>query len=55
MSEVSVGFFLSGGLDSSAVLACAKRARLGAKFDTFSIGFEEKSYDESSFARMNGP
>jgi asparagine synthase (glutamine-hydrolysing) len=48
VSDVPLGIFLSGGLDSSAVAALA--ARHGA-LDTFSIGFAEKSFDESNYAR----
>ena len=48
VSDVPLGVFLSGGLDSSAVAAIA--AQHGA-LDTFSIGFTEKSFDESSYAR----
>ena len=49
VSDVPLGVFLSGGLDSSAVAALA--AREGA-LDTFSIGFEEASFDESAHARL---
>lgn len=44
------GAFLSGGLDSSSVVGAAARLRPG--FPTFTIGFEEKAYDESGYARM---
>lgn len=52
VSDVPVGFFLSGGVDSTAVLALA-RAVLGPGADirTFSIGFDDPAYDESSIAR----
>jgi asparagine synthase (glutamine-hydrolysing) len=49
VSDVPLGVFLSGGLDSSTVAAIA--AKHGA-LETFSIGFREKSFDESSYARM---
>ena len=49
VSDVPLGVFLSGGIDSSTVAAIA--ARHGA-LETFAIGFEEKSFDESSHARM---
>ncbi len=49
VSDVPLGVFLSGGIDSSTVAALA--ARHGA-LDTFAIGFEEKSFDESAHARM---
>jgi asparagine synthase (glutamine-hydrolysing) len=48
VSDVPLGIFLSGGIDSSAVAALA--AREGA-LETFSIGFEEGSFDESRHAR----
>jgi asparagine synthase (glutamine-hydrolysing) len=48
VSDVPLGIFLSGGLDSSAIAALA--AREGA-LETFSIGFEESSFDESRYAR----
>jgi asparagine synthase (glutamine-hydrolysing) len=49
VSDVPLGVFLSGGIDSSTVAALA--ARHGA-LETFSIGFEEKSFDESDHARL---
>jgi len=48
VSDVPLGIFLSGGIDSSTVAALA--ARHGA-LETFSIGFEEASFDESAHAR----
>ena len=49
-SDVPLGIFLSGGVDSSAVLSFASDARSAASIETFSIGFREKSYDESEYA-----
>jgi asparagine synthase (glutamine-hydrolysing) len=52
VADVPLGIFLSGGIDSSAVLAYAKDSESGKHTETFSIGFTERSYDESSYARM---
>lgn len=51
ISDVPLGIFLSGGIDSSAVLAFATRHIPAAQARTFSIGFHERSFDESAFAR----
>jgi asparagine synthase (glutamine-hydrolysing) len=50
ISDVPLGFFLSGGLDSSIVVGAAATAS-SSKLRTFSIGFEEDSYNELGFAR----
>lgn len=52
MSDVPLGVFLSGGLDSSAVLAAMAERVDPARIDAFSIGFEEESFDESPWARV---
>lgn len=49
IADVPVGAFLSGGIDSSLVVAIAA-AELGKDIKTFSIGFEEKGIDESVYA-----
>ena len=51
VSDVPLGIFLSGGIDSSTVLALAARHRSPASLDTFTIGFNEASFDESAYAR----
>jgi len=51
IADVPVGVFLSGGVDSSAVVAMA--ARLGARpLRTFSVGFEETAFSELPAARQ---
>ena len=49
MSEVPLGVFLSGGLDSSTVAAYAQRAS-GRALKTFTIGFDRPEWDESAAA-----
>lgn len=51
MSDVPLGVFLSGGIDSSAVLAFATRHAPPGQVATFSIGFDDESFDESVYAR----
>ena len=50
-SDVPVGAFLSGGIDSTAI-ACAVRELLpSARFSTFCASFDDKQLDEAPFAR----
>jgi asparagine synthase (glutamine-hydrolysing) len=49
ISDVPLGVFLSGGIDSSLVTAFAARERSGIR--TFSIRFTDPSFDESAHAR----
>ena len=51
MSEVPLGIFLSGGLDSSAIVAYADKAGL-RPIKTFTIGFDRREWDESRDAAM---
>lgn len=49
ISEVPLGVFLSGGIDSSCIAALASQFS-SSPVKTFSIGFDDKSFDESSHA-----
>jgi asparagine synthase (glutamine-hydrolysing) len=50
MSDVPLGVFLSGGLDSSAVAALMTRIRR-EPVETFSVGYSEQTYSELPYAR----
>lgn len=50
VADVPVGIFLSGGVDSTGLTALA--VRHSPRIHSFSIGFEESSFDESEYARL---
>ena len=51
VSDVSLGAFLSGGVDSSIISLCLSK-QSDSKIDTFSIGFDKKSFDETEKSRL---
>ncbi len=50
VGDVPIGSFLSGGVDSSLVTAIAGQL-MGKPIKTFSLGFKDKQFNESAFAR----
>ena len=52
MSDVPLGVFLSGGVDSSAITVFAAEASGQTRMKSFCIGFEETGFDETEYARM---
>ncbi|WP_158848228.1 asparagine synthase (glutamine-hydrolyzing) [Algibacter sp. L1A34] len=51
-SDVPVAAYLSGGLDSSITTSFIKKTTPGSSLRTFSIGFTEKDFDESSYQNI---
>jgi asparagine synthase (glutamine-hydrolysing) len=51
VSDVPIGTFLSGGVDSSIVSSCLAKYS-DTKINTFSIGFDKKSFDETDKSRV---
>jgi asparagine synthase (glutamine-hydrolysing) len=52
LSDVPLGVFLSGGIDSSAVAALAAETLPPGELRTFAVGFDEASFDESRYAEQ---
>jgi asparagine synthase (glutamine-hydrolysing) len=52
IADVPVGVMLSGGMDSSALASLMSRVRGDNDFHTFSLAFDDASYDESSYAAL---
>ena len=52
MSDVPLGVFLSGGVDSSFAAAAIRKLTPARQLNSFSIGFNEKSYDETPYAEL---
>ena len=52
ISDVPLGFFLSGGMDSSSIVAAARRLNPDGEIKTFTVGFADRSYDERREAAL---
>lgn len=51
ISDVPIGVYLSGGIDSSSIIAISREV-FAQTLKTFSIGFEEDSFDESRYSKQ---
>lgn len=51
LSDVPIGVFLSGGLDSTIVLSCMANSGVTQPLNSYSIGFDRLSFDESDYAK----
>jgi asparagine synthase (glutamine-hydrolysing) len=51
-ADVPVGFYLSGGLDSSLIAGLVSRLRPGERLHSFSIGFSDAAIDERHYQRQ---
>lgn len=52
ISDVPLGVFLSGGMDSSSVVAMMSKHMKGPDIKTFTIGYKDRHFDESGDARI---
>jgi asparagine synthase (glutamine-hydrolysing) len=52
ISDVPIGLFLSGGLDSALMLALIKEVGLPDEFVAYTVGFNSESYDETQAATL---
>ena len=51
-SDVPIGAFLSGGVDSTCIASAIRELQPGAKFSTFCASFDDQQLDESPYARL---
>ena len=52
MSDVPLGFFLSGGMDSSILVSLAAEQRKDQALNSFSIGYDVDTHDETRYAKI---